>query len=105
MLENRRDKEATKAAGFASKKSYVSFAGHQYLYGLADHARRRVEVWEQANGMCQTCKKPHKVPLHLGEWHHAQKTYGGRRCDGLCCAQWSCEAGHPKMRVKWTKNG
>src|ERR1043166_2735971 len=102
MLTNQRDPEATKAARFASKKSFVSWSGHQYLHGIEEHARRRREIFNLALGMCQTCAVPHPVPWNAGEWHHMQKTFGGRRCDGTCCGVWSCEASHPKKRVKWT---
>lgn len=103
MLENQRDDVATKAAKFYSRKSYVSFAGHIYLHGEKDHHTMRWLIFERVHGMCQTCPVPHYVPWTLGEWHHTQKTFGGRRCDGPCCGVWSCETSHPKPRVQWTR--
>ncbi len=95
MLSNQRDPEATSAAKFASPKSYVSFAGHKYLYGVIDHGNMRLKIFEQANGMCQLCDAPHFVPWEIGEWSHP-KSWGGRRCDGECCGRWACHESHER---------
>jgi len=96
VLENRRDPEATAKAKFHSVKSFISFRGHVYLYGLQDHLNMRQRIYERAKGMCQVCPKPHFVDWDAGHWHHAQKTFGGKRCDGLCCGVWACAGGHVK---------
>lgn len=105
MLENRRDEAATKAAGFHSKKSFISFAGHQYLYGLEDHTMRRVQIFTRAGAICEGCKIPHYVNWDIGEWHHTQKTKGGRRCDGMCCGIWVCKDWHEKHHGRRTRFG
>lgn len=81
MIENKPDKEATKAlrkAGvFQEYKSFVSYAGHIYLVGK-DRSRRREQVFE-AQKHCQLCKK--ELRGNDGEMDHKA---GGRpvaRCD------------------------
>ena len=91
MLENRANPGATKAANFYSRKSYISFAGHVYLYGLRDHNIMRNALYERSGGLCEKCKQPLGIEWH---WHHTQNTFGGRRCDGLCCALALCVECH-----------
>jgi len=98
MLKNQPDKERTALANFHSKRSYVSWAKHVYLYGELDHAEMRMKIYERAKGMCEVCPVPHFVDWNDGEWSHEQKTYGGKRCDGLCCGKWACKPGHRKYR-------
>lgn len=105
MLSNQKDPEATKAAGFSSPKSYVSFAGHVYLYGVIDHGNMRMRIYERAKGMCELCDVPHFVPWEIGEWHHTQKTLGGRRCDCLKCGAWSCREAHVRTHGRTTRWG
>src|SRR5271156_4270399 len=93
MLRNRPDWDSTIKMGFSSRDSYVSFAGHVYVSGEGDHAYMRTLIYERAEGMCQTCAKPHWVSWLKGEWSHP-KAFGGKRCDGPCCGKWSCHAGH-----------
>ena len=86
MLENRRDEEATQRANFHDPRSYISFAGHYYLEGRLDKVEMREKIYDRAHGFCQLCGK--RAGWFRGEWHHAQDTRGGRRCDGLCCGRW-----------------
>jgi len=101
VIENQRDPAATRAAQFASKESYVSWRGHVYLYGQVDHEFMRLRLFRRSHGRCEHCGKP--TGWKIGEWHHAQDTRGGRRCDGLCCAMWLCEKCHlekPKLEAR-----
>jgi len=105
VLENRRDEATTKAWGFHSKKSFISFAGHVYLYGIKDHAVMRNDLWERSNGMCEGCHPSHFLDVDTWQWHHAQKTLGGRRCDGLCCALAVCPSWHEKHHNRSVRFG
>lgn len=98
MLINQRDPQATVAAKFHSHRSYVTFKGHVHLYGLQDHLNMRQRIYERAKGMCEVCPTPHPVDWDAGEWSHEQKSFGGKRCDGMCCGKWSCKPGHRKYR-------
>ena len=58
------DKEATKAAGFHSRYSYVSRRIHEgtnhpcvYLAGLEDCGKRRGEVFDRDRYLCVDCKR------------------------------------------------
>jgi hypothetical protein len=99
MLKNQRDPQLTKAAGFTNRKSYRTFAGHWHVSGIIDHCSMRAMIFNQAKGMCQTCKIPHYVRWEFGEWAHP-KAFGGKRCDGPCCGKWSCHAGHEKQHKR-----
>jgi hypothetical protein len=99
IAKNNRDPELTRKAGFESKKSYRSFEGHWYVYGLADHRLMRELVFCAASGMCQTCPEPHFVPWDKGKWAHP-KAFGGKRCDGPCCGKWSCHDGHERLHKR-----
>lgn len=75
---------------YQDKRSYVTNDDHEYLFG-ADKARRRVEIFEFAQGRCCVCGEP--APLEgrypgdpqKGDWCHikpADKTFPAR-CDCL----------------------
>jgi len=100
MLENQRDNVATRLAKFHHRDSYISFAGHVYLTGKIDHERMRYKLYVRADGHCEGCNEI--AGWTTGEWHHAEDTRGGRRCDGLCCAMWLCHQCHlrkPKFAI------
>jgi hypothetical protein len=101
MLANQRDRVATRRARFAHPESYISFAGHTYLAGKMDHERMRYKLFLRAGGHCEACNV--LVGWKVGEWHHAQDTRGGRRCDGLECSMWLCHQCHlrkPKIALR-----
>ncbi len=112
-FSHRIDREATAKRGFTDPRSFVHQNGHIFVYGMADHEMMRAEIFERAGGVisryadgriwrivganCQLCPISHPVGWFEGEWHHAQKTYGGRRCDGPCCGKFGCRAGHERL--------
>ena len=90
----RKDEVATRAAGFKSKYSYVSFRVHPdsdpphaciYLAGLEDTGKQRMAIFERDEFQCVSCGK--RVNPELPSWHpdSAQWDHGGNtkisRCD------------------------
>jgi len=81
MLANRRDHQATflarKSKKFEDSRSYITNAGHEYLFGI-DLKRRRAQVFRDANNTCQICGK------HLPGWHgdleHIEGKIKQKRC-------------------------
>lgn len=97
------------------KQKPASFTrnGHEYLFGVLAHTRRRLEIFRNAGGeatwfdeshpamveeiqpaTCQGCSEGHLVGWLEGHWHHAMKSTGGRRCDCAEHALWVCPAWH-----------
>jgi hypothetical protein len=71
----RKDAAATKAAGFASRFSYVSFRIHPesdpphqcvYLAGLEDIGKRRAEVFKRDGNRCVLCASRINLQLRHG---------------------------------------
>lgn len=109
----------------SSKKRTFTKDGHEYLYGVAAHFWRRLEIYRRAGGdvalidgtsgdfesiedlrtgMCEGCAETHPVGWNEGEWHHDVKTKGGRRCDCLSCGLWVCKPFHRLYHnrlIKW----
>ena len=128
MWEHKPDKEETALRHYVSPKSFVSNTGHEYLYGEADHARRRAEIYMQAGGVvvlhwnkkgtkvefgenlknaiCQGCEVPHEVSWHMGEWDHIEGGRGAQRCDCKHNGRFVCRPWHKAHHVglRWTKH-
>lgn len=89
-----------KALGHSSNKGRTfTKGGHEYLYGVAAHFWRRLEIYRRAGGdvaligthgdfesiedlqpgNCEGCAETHPVGWHEGEWHHDVKTKGGQK--------------------------
>lgn len=65
----RRDKEATKAAGFLSKRSHITLATHHgpaktYLFGK-DVLAQRERIWRREGKRCFDCWKPLDVEADI----------------------------------------
>lgn len=92
-------------------KAHYNKDGHEFLYGVDAHAKRRIEIFEQAGGkvfierdgegkvervsterpaVCQACETGHPVSFEDGHWIHTQK----RHCDCLNCGIYGCKPGH-----------
>ncbi len=80
------DKEATKAAGFASRFSYVSLRLHpgtthqcQYLAGFVDIGKQRAKIFARDNFLCVDCGFPptHDDPLEMAHGGNTKIS----RCD------------------------
>jgi hypothetical protein len=118
-LENRCDAEATKQAGFKDKESWVSLAGHQYLFG-EDKVAIRAVVFRDATGLCCFCGR--YVAEDYGDLEHRRAgrklvrcdCYGTLLADGSICTdlRWShgmgdfanaCHRKRHNREVKWTK--
>jgi hypothetical protein len=74
----KRDPEATAAAKFLDKRSYVSLDGHEFLFG-PDMEKRRYEVIERDHQHCVLCGW---LASHdFGEIDHIKKrSQGGCEC-------------------------
>lgn len=101
--------------GFKKKKSRTVLRrdGHEYVF-LEDWRAKvemRLKIYANAGGeailfddtvediqpaMCQGCVEPHLVSWSEGEWFHNSKSKGGRRCDGACCALFTCKPFHDR---------
>src|SRR5277367_2720927 len=95
MLENHKDKEATKAAGFQDKRSWISIAGHQYLRGK-DRSALRHAVFDFFKGKCCICGRA--TGEDNGDMEHE---VGGRplaRCD---CFHTRLANGVHHTNVRW----
>jgi hypothetical protein len=84
------DKEATKAMGFASRYSYISRRLHpgtdhpcQYLAGMDDIGRIRLQVFERDGWQCVDCQK--YIVWEVGHPNSGHMAHGGNtkisRCD------------------------
>src|SRR5262245_40822994 len=107
MLRNRRDEDATKAMGFKDKKSFVSMAGHEYLFGR-DTETRRKEVFEDARGRCWHCGAYYG--WYYGEMDHIRSGYGPQRCwcftKSRCVnLRWSCPKCHRERHGRYPRLG
>jgi 5-methylcytosine-specific restriction protein A len=82
-LENRRDEERTtrfyRLGTFRDKKkrSYISNAGHYYLFGM-DASRRREEIYERDGGCCQKCGRG--IYIEYAQLSHKVGGNGPQRC-------------------------
>src|SRR5215469_18702692 len=77
MLENSRDRDQTLQRGYRDKRSFVSYRGCEYLFGV-DAARRRAEVYEHSGGKCQACGL--NAEWDYAELDHIKGGYGPARC-------------------------
>jgi hypothetical protein len=98
----RKDAEATRLAHFASRYSYISLRTHpssdpphgcQYLAGLEDIGKRRLEVFTRDKFTCVDCGK--KVAWDTGHLAHSGKTKVSR-CDCLEALSTKCPTCHGK---------
>ena len=98
----------------ASKPTTHWKDGHEYLAGMREHLRRRIEIFTNAGGevmvidhgrgeifveeltpaACQGCTETHLVGWEDGEWHHNVKSNGGKRCDCAACGLYVCKRWH-----------
>jgi hypothetical protein len=99
MIENKKDREATKALRREGKiveyGSYVSYAGHLYLTGK-DRSALRQRVMQEAHNKCAICGEP--CPGWDGDLEHI---VGGRpvaRCD---CFNQQLANGKIHTNVQW----
>lgn len=83
-IENMRDNERTRQAyesgelRHPKKESYISNAGHYYLFGPIDCGKRWHEIYERDAGRCQKCGK--WVSKGKAELSHKQGGLGPQRC-------------------------
>jgi hypothetical protein len=106
--------------GFKKKKSRTVLRrdGHEYIFleGAQDKLQMRLKIYANAGGeailfddivedirpaICQGCVEPHEISwagqgAPKGEWFHNSKSKGGRRCDGACCALFTCKPFHDR---------
>lgn len=121
MIENQKDKEATKAARKAKEihaPSWISIAGHVYLENPVDtHALREVVI-HTARSKCAICGE--YCPPWDGDVDHVKSGRPFQRCwchfrplaDGTICTnvQWvhgmfstePCHRNKHNREVKWT---
>lgn len=92
MLEHRPNPETTAARGYQDPRSYVSFAGHEYLFG-EDVGPRRHAVYERDEGLCQRCGLPAPEfgpDMIHGEMHHVKGGNGPQRNHDMTNLEWLC---------------
>src|SRR5262249_44736177 len=96
------------------KHTHYNKEGHEFLYGVQEHAKRRIEIFEQAGGkvhveldaegnieavytekpaMCQLCENGHAVSFEDGNWVHLEK----RHCDCKECGCYACKEKHSDL--------
>lgn len=97
MLENRRDRAATDSRNFQDARSYVSLAGHDYLFGRDVEARRR-EIFERDAGRCWRCGAYYG--WNYGHLYHIQGGRGPQRCWCIHNLRWSCPKCHRERHVR-----
>lgn len=112
-----------KALGHPDKRRTFTRDGHEYLYGVLAHTKRRIEVYRAAGGEviwwdtddpeavqelapanCQLCAETHLVGWTEGEWDHQCKLR--KKCDAVKCSAFGCNKGHVIRHgryPKWTK--
>ena len=74
---HRVDRDATEAANFVDKRSYITHEGHQFLFG-ADLRERRQEVYDRDKGICQGRDCGKRVSWNVAHMHHRQGGLVGR---------------------------
>lgn len=99
------DRERTEAARFLDSRSYWTNSGHEYLFG-ADAMKRRDEVYDRDQGICQARGCGKWVRRDLAHMHHRQGGLVGR-CwcmHNLEIQHGRCHLSGEHVQVKWTKN-
>jgi hypothetical protein len=104
MLQNKKDKEATKARKFMNPKSYVSSRIHpetshpcQYLKGK-DVEIVRMVIFEREKGRCFNCGAYYG--WDYGEMHHKLGGLGPQRCFCEENLTWSCRRCHTNAHAR-----
>jgi hypothetical protein len=99
------DHERTEDANFVDPRSYWTNSGHEYLFG-ADASKRREEVYERDQGICQARGCGRRVSWDAAHMHHRQGGLVGR-----CWCKHNLEIQCPKchlvnehVQVMWTKH-
>lgn len=93
----RRDPEATAKAEFNDPRSYISFDGHQYLFGL-DATLMRDKICERDKAKCHYCGV--SVGWAYGELHHLVGGRGRQRTWDDDNLVWACGPCHRKQHVQ-----
>ena len=110
----KRDIQATEAAHFANKKSYIAPDGREVLYGK-DWIQRKAELWARCDGRCERmvivslmpnvsnerCRSEAQDPHHI--IRRSQK-----RDDRLANLEALCRLHHDlldKRKPRWGKKG
>lgn len=105
MLINKRDPETTRLRMYLNSKSYVSFAGHEYLFG-EDVSLRRAEIFKRDKGKCYRCGAYYG--WDYGHMDHVEGGLGPQRCDCPHNLQWACPKCHSKKHnrePRWSRKG
>ena len=115
----KRDEEATKAAGFADPRSFISMPKHIVgetdrplphciLYGedksrqrifVFDTNRRRHKGWNACESCGKTLWENTSYPPDRGEWHHI-RSKAGERCDCVENSEVRCRSCHREEHVQ-----
>jgi hypothetical protein len=101
-LENKRDRDRTQLRRFQDRRSFVSLAGHDYLFGRDVEPRRR-EVFERECGRCWNCGAYYG--WDYGHLEHIQGGYGPQRCWCAHNLRWGCPKCHMKHHGRYPRFG
>lgn len=100
-LRMRRDMEATKAARFLDRESYIDLRGRKHLRG-EDMSIQRAAVYSRDNGVCQLHALPNHFRWDEGEVDHIlSRGRGGT--DDLDNLRWVCRTCHAKKHNREPK--
>jgi|SRR5690242_1849926 len=102
MLQHHRDDVATREKGYEDPRSFVSYAGHEYLSGK-DVGKRRKEVRKRDGNRCVRCGE--YVTEDQMEMDHIQGGIGPQRCWCLHNLQTLCHECHTKKHGRTVRLG
>jgi len=100
MIANQKDKQATKAAwkraDFLDQRSYITMAGHVFLFGQ-DVSQMRVQVALDAMFKCAICGE--YASLYFGNLEHIAS---GRKMNRCFCYKRTLADGTVHTNLRWT---